>query len=115
MKLGNTEYKLAYTMSALDEIEEKIGDVEALDTIMEGKGKFKKVIWLVTLGINSWISKEKALDPDFNVKKVTEEYVGALLPWMNPQPVIDEVLNAFNDDATPINGFGDEEDDNDPN
>jgi hypothetical protein len=115
MKLGNKEYKLAYTMSALDAIEERAGDIERLDVLMQGKGRFGNVVWLVTLGINSWITREKALDPDYDVKRVSEEHVGALLDWKNPTPIVNEILKAFEENATPPSNLADEEEDEDPN
>jgi hypothetical protein len=115
MKLGESEYKLAFTMSALAEIEEKVGDIKNIETLMDGKGKIKNIIWLFTLGINSWISKKKALDPSFETKKVTEEFVGALLDFSNPKKLVDELKSAFKESNSTVMGSDDEGDDEDPN
>lgn len=95
MKLGNQEYKMAFTMAAMIEIEDQHGEIDQFEKIFEGKGKLKKIVWLVTLGINSWISREKELDPAFDVKKVTEDRVAALIDFSQPKKLVQELKDAF--------------------
>lgn len=43
---------LLFSLNAMDEIQEKFGDIGKLDEVMKGKEKFKAVRWLLTLLVN---------------------------------------------------------------
>lgn len=109
MKLGDTEYKLAFTMSALAEIEEKVGEIEDIEKLVSGKHKIKNLIWLFTVGINAWILREKMLDPSFELPRVTEERVGALMDFSKPKELVKELMDSFGASMRPQIEIDDDE------
>lgn len=82
------ERHLLFSLNALDELQERFGDIEKLPEIMSGKDKFKNVRTLLTILINEG-------DADTEEKPLTEKEVGRLIHTGNFASVQASIMEAF--------------------
>lgn len=65
------ERHLLFSLNAMDEMQDKFGDLGELDKVMSGKDRFKAVRWLLTLLLNEGAAEGEA--------PLTEKEVGKMI------------------------------------
>ena len=65
------ERHLLFSLNAMDEMQDKFGDLGELDKVMSGKDRFKAVRWLLCLLLNEGAAEGEAL--------LTEKEVGKMI------------------------------------
>lgn len=90
--LKGKEYRLLFTLNALDELQDKIGGYDKLNEVFNNKNKdwVKNTKWLLTMLIN-----EGLLEEDENAKLFTEDQIGRLIHVGNLQEVQRAIYSSF--------------------
>lgn len=90
--LKGKEYRLLFTLNALDELQDKIGGYDKLNEVFNNKNKdwVKNTKWLLTLLIN-----EGLLEEDENATLFTEQQVGRLIHVGNLAEVQRAIYSSF--------------------
>lgn len=88
INLDGKERHLLFSLNALDELQERFGDIEKLPEIMQGKDKFKNVRILLTILLNEG-------DADNGEEPLTEKQVGRLIHTGNFAEVQAAIMKAF--------------------
>lgn len=102
------ERHLLFSLNAIDEMQDKFGGFDRLDTVLSGKDSIKNLRWLLTVLLN-----EGAEDDE---EPLTEKQVGKLIHTGNFAEVKTAIFKAFSmgNNGTPEppeqDGEGDEED-----
>ena len=103
------ERHLLFSLNAIDEMQDKFGGFDRLDTVLSGKDSIKNLRWLLTVLLN-----EGAEDDE---EPLTEKQVGKLIHTGNFAEVKTAIFKAFSmgNNGTPEqpeqDGEDDEEDD----
>lgn len=103
IKLRGKEYRLLFTLNALDEIQTKMGGYDKLNEVFNQSNPnwVKDTKWLLTLLINEGI-----LEEDENAQILTETQVGRLIHVGNMKMVQKAIYASF---AAGTAGDGEEE------
>ena len=99
------ERHLLFSLNAIDEMQDKFGGFDRLDTVLSGKDSIKNLRWLLTVLLN-----EGAEDDE---EPLTEKQVGKLIPTGNFAEVKTAIFKAFSmgNNGTPEPPEQDGEDD----
>lgn len=81
------ERHLLFSLNALDEMQERFGNIEELPNIMQGNDKFRNIRTLLTILLN-----EGAADGE---EPLTEKQVGRLIHTGNFTEVQNSIMKAF--------------------
>ena len=79
---------LLFSLNALDELQERFGDIDKLPELMQGKDKFKNVRTLLTILLNEG-------DAAYGDAALTEAEVGRLIHTGNIAAVQNSIMAAF--------------------
>lgn len=99
------ERHLLFSLNAIDEMQDKFGGFDRLDTVLSGKDSIKNIRWLLTVLLNEGAEEgEEAL---------TERQVGKLIHTGNFNDVKNAIFKAFSmgNSGSPDPPERDEEDD----
>ena len=99
------ERHLLFSLNAIDEMQDKFGGFDRLDTVLSGKDSIKNLRWLLTVLLN-----EGAEDDE---EPLTEKQVGKLIHTGNFAEVKTAIFKAFSmgNNGTPEQPEQDGEDD----
>lgn len=101
------ERHLLFSLNAIDEMQDKFGGFDRLDTVLSGKDKIKNLRWLLTVLLN-----EGAADDE---EPLTEKQVGKLIHTGNFADVKAAIFKSFsmgnNGTPEPPERYEEEEDD----
>lgn len=99
------ERHLLFSLNAIDEMQDKFGGFDRLDTVLSGKDSIKNLRWLLTVLLN-----EGAEDDE---EPLTEKQVGKLIHTGNFAEVKTAIFKAFSmgNNGTPESPEQDGEDD----
>lgn len=99
------ERHLLFSLNAIDEMQDKFGGFDRLDTVLSGKDSIKNLRWLLTVLLN-----EGAEDDE---EPLTEKQVGKLIHTGNFAEVKTDIFKAFSmgNNGTPEPPEQDGEDD----
>ena len=99
------ERHLLFSLNAIDEMQDKFGGFDRLDTVLSGKDSIKNLRWLLTVLLN-----EGAEDDE---EPLTEKQVGKLIHTGNFAEVKTAIFKAFSmgNNGTPEPPVQDGEDD----
>ena len=78
---------ILFSLNVIDEVEDRLGDIQKLEEVFQGVGRFKHIKWLFTLLLNE--------GADDGEEPLTENQVGKLLHGGNLQEVISLIFKAF--------------------
>ena len=81
------ERHLLFSLNAIDEMQDKFGGFDRLDTVLSGKDSIKNLRWLLTVLLNEGAGEGE--DP------LTEKQVGKLIHTGNFAEVKDAIFKAF--------------------
>ena len=81
------ERHLLFSLNAIDEMQDKFGGFDRLDTVLSGKDSIKNLRWLLTMLLN-----EGAADDE---EPLTEKQVGKLIHTGNFAEVKTAIFKAF--------------------
>ena len=103
------ERHLLFSLNAIDEMQDKFGGFDRLDTVLSGKDSIKNLRWLLTVLLN-----EGAEDDE---EPLTEKQVGKLIHTGNFAEVKTAIFKAFSmgNNGTPEPPEQDGEDDEEDN
>jgi hypothetical protein len=87
IELNGKMYHMLFSLNAIDEIEDRFGDIGNITEIIEGKGRMKDLRWLFTLLIN-----EGAPDGE---EQLTEKQVGKLIHSGNLAEITTAIYKTF--------------------
>lgn len=92
MQLKGKEYRLLFTLNALDEIQTKFGGYDKLSEVFNKNNPdwVKETKWLLTLLIN-----EGFLEADENAELLTEQQVGRMIHMGNLSDVQKAIFASF--------------------
>lgn len=102
MELGGKEYNLLFSLNALDEMQDRFGGYDKLDTAFDSSNPnmIKDLRWLLTLVINEGLNEGES--------ELTERQVGKLIHIGNLPQIKDAIFAAFvhsaNGGETPEDG-----------
>ena len=101
------ERHLLFSLNAIDEMQDKFGGFDRLDTVLSGKDSIKNLRWLLTVLLN-----EGAEDDE---EPLTEKQVGKLIHTGNFAEVKTAIFKAFSmgNNGTPEPPERDEEEEDD--
>ena len=91
------ERHILFSLNAIDQIEDKIGDFADLEIRMAEKGRMKLIKWLFTLLINEGATYTKYLETGSieGAEILTEEMAGLLLNGANLAEVSTNIAKGF--------------------
>lgn len=93
IELNGKKYYMLFSLNALDEIQDRFGGYDKLDTAMsEGKDMIKNIRWLFTLLLNEGRAEDEP--------ELTEQQVGRLIHVGNIAEIKHAIFNAFAFGAT---------------
>lgn len=93
IELNGKKYYMLFSLNALDEIQDRFGGYDKLDTAMsEGKDMIKNIRWLFTLLLNEGREEDEP--------ELTEQQVGRLIHVGNLAEIKGAIFNAFAFGAT---------------
>ena len=104
------ERHLLFSLNVIDEMQDKFGGFDRLDTVLSGKDSIKNLRWLLTVLLN-----EGAADDE---EPLTEKQVGKLIHTGNFNEVKSSIFKAFslgNNGTEEPPARDDEEDDEEEN
>ena len=105
------ERHLLFSLNAIDEMQDKFGGFDRLDTMLSGKDGIKNLRWLLTVLLNEGAEEGEA--------ELTEKQVGRLIHTGNFADVKSSIFKAFsmgnNGTEEPPERDDDEEDDEEEN
>lgn len=109
MTLRGKEYRLLFTLNALDEIQDKFGSYDELHEIFnqENPSWIKDLKWLLTLLIN-----EGLLESDEDVELLDEKTVGRMIHVGNLKEVQNAIFASFVSGNVGDENIEDDEEDN---
>ena len=99
------ERHLLFSLNAIDEMQDKFGGFDRLDTVLSGKDSIKNIRWLLTVLLNE--------GADDGEEALTERQVGKLIHTGNFNDVKNAIFKAFSmgNSGSPDPPERDEEDD----
>ena len=93
IELNGKKYYMLFSLNALDEIQDRFGGYDKLDTAMaDGKDMIKNIRWLFTLLLNEGRGEDEP--------ELTEQQVGRLIHVGNIADIKGAIFNAFAFGAT---------------
>jgi len=101
------ERHLLFSLNAIDEMQDKFGGFDRLDTMLSGKDGIKNLRWLLTVLLNEGADEGEA--------ELTEKQVGRLIHTGNFAEVKSAIFKAFSmgNNGTPEPPEKDDEEDDD--
>ena len=81
------ERHLLFSLNAIDEMQDKFGGFDRLDTVLSGKDSIKNLRWLLTLLLNE--------GADDGEEQLTEKQVGKMIHTGNFNEVKTAIFKAF--------------------
>lgn len=81
------ERHLLFSLNAIDEMQDKFGGFDRLDTVLSGKDSIKNLRWLLTVLLNEGAEEGEP--------ELTEKQVGKLIHTGNFAEVKDAIFKAF--------------------
>ena len=99
------ERHLLFSLNAIDEMQDKFGGFDRLDTVLSGKDSIKNIRWLLTVLLNEGAEEGE--------ETLTERQVGKLIHTGNFNDVKNAIFKAFSmgNSGSPDPPERDEEDD----
>lgn len=98
IELGGVTRHFLFSLNAIDEMQDKFGGFEVLDTVLYGKDGIKNMRWLITMLLNEGKDDDEA--------ELTEREVGKMIHTGNLPDIRAAIFRAFS-----MGNSGTEEDD----
>ena len=113
IELGGKEYHLYFSLSVLEEMQEKYGGFDKLNEVTSGKDGLKNVIWLLTRAVNEGLAYGHFLKTGDveGAEVMSEKVAGLLLNTANLSDIKTDLFKAF---AFGVKGNNDPPEDEDP-
>jgi hypothetical protein len=87
IELEGKEYHMLFSLNVMDEVEDRIGNIDKLSEVLNGKGRMKIIKWLFTMLLNEGMTEGE--------EPLTEQRVGKLIHGGNFKDVQNAIYSAF--------------------